>query len=743
MSEVGENRALNVSSGASPALHSLDLQPPPLRSGLVFRHQLVDLLKSTDAGIVTLTAPTGYGKTTTLAQWAGALDTPLAWLSLRKEDRNVKSFLFNLAASLRRVGMLTARDVSVFKFMSPSDTITHGTNQLSHRLADTDAPVPVVVDNADFLLSRASNEVVGEVLHQFEERLRFIFASNSRLRARMPALRASGRLLEITDTQLSLSVDETGDLISGLGLDPSLAADIVAATEGWPVATFLIALAARDGEVDIATTDIDDERHLSEFVRTEILPNLSGSRRDFLTLTSPLDRMSGPLCDAVVGTSGSHRLLESLETDTHLIRHLDGTGAWFATGRVIRNTLLNELERNDPDELAAVHRRAAAWFEVNEMPELAIEHAAAAKDFDSFARLMLRLIKLRYASGGVDVVLGWMRWWEGAANLEEHPDLAAMGALVHIQEGDALAAETWMSAATHGAAPEDAHPLVWMVRALGTRSGTDTMLAEIRKARGSLAPGSEWQSGVRLTEGLAHMWNDEFEAAEPLLAEASTLGERSDSWPATALALAERCLIAIGRRDWDAANSHASASLRIIDQHGLDGYVTSGLGLVVAARSARQRNDIAGAKKLLARSALVRIRLNSAMPGVAVQTLLEMAKAHVELSDVVAARILIREADEVILQRPDLGALPGALDNLKETVSLRTPGRVGPFALTKAELRLLPLLATHMSFPEIGELLFISRHTVKSQATSIYRKLGTSSRSEAMATAYEIGLLSH
>ena len=127
--------------------------------------------------------------------------------------------------------------------------------------------------------------------------------------------------------------------------------------------------------------------------------------------------------------------------------------------------------------------------------------------------------------------------------------------------------------------------------------------------------------------------------------------------------------------------------------------------------------------------------------GVAVQTLLEMARAFLELSDVVEARAHIRQASDLIAQRPDLGVLPDQVESLKQSMRNLGPGTISPSALTKAELRLLPLLATNLSFPQIGEQLFVSRHTVKTQAMSIYRKLGTSSRSDAVARAYEIGML--
>lgn len=269
------------------------------------------------------------------------------------------------------------------------------------------------------------------------------------------------------------------------------------------------------------------------------------------------------------------------------------------------------------------------------------------------------------------------------------------------------------------------------------------MSQDVEIALETAGPASRWLPAILVTKGLAHVIQGDLDGADPCLAEAAQLGLENGSLSSAVLALGQRALIAIGRHDWDLASSLSGEAVTLVDENRFDGYHTSGLALIAAARCARRQNDIDKTRRLLARASLVRPRLSNAIPGLSVETLIEMAAVHIELSDVAGARMLVREAEEIVLQRPDLGVLPASLESLKESLSSLGPGTVGLSALTKAELRLLPLLATHLSFPEIGDQLFISRHTVKSQATSIYRKLGTSSRSEAMAKAFEIGLLSH
>jgi LuxR family maltose regulon positive regulatory protein len=161
----------------------------------------------------------------------------------------------------------------------------------------------------------------------------------------------------------------------------------------------------------------------------------------------------------------------------------------------------------------------------------------------------------------------------------------------------------------------------------------------------------------------------------------------------------------------------------------------------VAARMALHHGDIPRAQDHLARAVHLRPRLTAAMPHRAVQTLLELARVHLGLSDVPGARLLLREVRDILRQRPRLGLLPTQADQLQSQLDTLRETPAGAPRLTTAELRLLPLLSTHLTFPEMSERLYVSPHTVKSQALSLYRKLGVSSRSQAIHRLQQTGLL--
>jgi LuxR family transcriptional regulator, maltose regulon positive regulatory protein len=179
-----------------------------------------------------------------------------------------------------------------------------------------------------------------------------------------------------------------------------------------------------------------------------------------------------------------------------------------------------------------------------------------------------------------------------------------------------------------------------------------------------------------------------------------------------------------------------------LHRFGFDSSYVTPLVCAVQARAALRRGDVPAAHQELIHAQRVRPLLTYALPHIAVQARIELSRVHVALADLAAARMLVREIDEVLKRRPDLGTLVGEARALRIRLAAeRAHGAPGASSLTAAELRVLPMLATHLSFPEIGAEMFLSPNTVKSQAMSIYRKLGASSRSQAVIRARELALL--
>jgi LuxR family maltose regulon positive regulatory protein len=456
--------------------------------------------------------------------------------------------------------------------------------------------------------------------------------------------------------------------------------------------------------------------------------------------------MCGPLCDAILGEKGSGRVLEQMESRNLLVVPLDRRREWYRYHHLLRELLRAELQRREPDLVADLHFRAAAWFEANEMPEAAIEHAQAAGDYDRVARLVLELQQPVWASGRVATVLRWMEWLSDVTAAEHFGAIATHGSLIFALLGRPSEAERW-AAAVERASPAGILPdgstmegTLAYLRAILCRNGIDQMRRDAQMARDGLSPSSPYQVTMLYTEGVSHLLQRDPARAGPILARASAAAAAAGSLPLAALILAEQCNVAAGSGDWAEVTALAERAVTIVEDGRLGDYWTSALVYAWATRAALHSKDVAQARFYLGRASRLRPLLTYVLPVVSVQSLLEMARSYLTLADPGGAAAVLAQAHDILQQRPDLGVLAEQASELQSRLATIKAGHAGASSLTAAELRLLPLLSTHLSFREIGERLFVSSHTVKTQVYSAYRKLGVSSRSEAVARARELGL---
>jgi LuxR family transcriptional regulator, maltose regulon positive regulatory protein len=318
--------------------------------------------------------------------------------------------------------------------------------------------------------------------------------------------------------------------------------------------------------------------------------------------------------------------------------------------------------------------------------------------------------------------------------------------LLQVLAGQPEDIERWAAAAEQGlgattfAKSSTMEPWMALLRALLCRDGVDQMRADAQAAVAGLASGSPWWATALLLEGVAEVLAGQTDRADPILAQAAEVALHIGALPAAAAALAQRALVAIDRHDWIAAETLAEHALGIARSGQLNDYEMSPLIHAVAARTALHRGDIPRAQDHLARAAQLRPRLTSALPYRAVQTLLELARAHLALTDVASARVLLREVRLILHQRrPHLGILPTRADQLQSILDTLRETSASPATLTTAELRLLPLLSTRLTFREISARLYLSPNTVKTHALSVYRKLGVSSRNQAIQRVAALG----
>jgi LuxR family maltose regulon positive regulatory protein len=726
------------------------IRVPTVRRGMVSRPALVNRLRArTDARVATIVAPAGYGKTTLLTQWAARDDRPFIWLSADDRDNDPVVLLRHIAAAVDLIEPLADPVLDALSVLGPS-IWTAAIPRLGAALEALETPVVLVVDDGHLVRDRDAADAIFALAEHLPPGSLLAVAARVTPALPIPSLRADGRLLELGVDGLALTRREAELLFRQAGIELS-AHDLdvlVARTEGWAAALSLAALAlgtsAKPQEVAAFN---GEDRFVADYLETEYLARLSGDDLDFLQRTAVLDRFSGELCDWVLESSGSGARLAEVERSNLFLVPLDRHREWYRYHRLFRDLLRRELAQRDPNLARELHRRAAAWFEANGDPESALEHALEAGETDTVARLLTELALPAYYSGRAATIDRWLQHFDDPALLERYPAVAVHGARIHALCGRDQDAARWLEAAESATSldtPESRsiRPCVSVLRATLCRHGAEQMLVDARDGASGLDLRDPWRPAASLLVGVSLMLLGEVGESDRAFAEAASLAQGHGFVETHVTALSERSILAAANGDLDAAERFAIDAARVSGVDGADGFPSAALGLAVHARTLLRQGRWDEARAELAKAQRLTSSLTDAMPWLAIQTRLELGQAYVTLRDAGAAQSLVGEIADHLERHLDLGILVDQADALRAAAAAMPASQPGKAAgLTGAELRLLPMLATHLSFREIGERLYVSRNTIKTQAISVYRKLGVSARSAAVDRAAELGLI--
>jgi LuxR family maltose regulon positive regulatory protein len=345
------------------ALFQIQLRPPPLRPGVVNRAKLIDrLTASPEARTVTIVAPPGYGKTTLMSLWKQHETRPTAWLSLDRYDNDPATLHASIVAALQHAEML--RDVPAGDFRVPSDlVISNGVARVANTLDSQGAAGVLMLDHAETIRSRASNDTIAELAARLPPSVQLAIASRTGVRLPVAHLRAQGALLELTASVLAMDPAEARELLAntGVDVDDDELDELIDHTEGWPAGLYLVASAVKAGSSRQSALRISGkDRFLADYLREDVLGHISDARLSFLLRTSVLDRFCGPLCDAVLGVTGSAGTIERLEASNLLVVPLDRTRDWYRYHHLLQEFLQAELIRREPDIVAGLHRRGSS-----------------------------------------------------------------------------------------------------------------------------------------------------------------------------------------------------------------------------------------------------------------------------------------------------------------------------------------------------------------------------------------------
>jgi len=726
---------------------------PLTRPGTVWRPLLMERLAQADLPpIVSVVAPAGFGKTTLLSQWAEHDGLAFAWVPVEEADNDPKVLLSRIAQVLDAVEPIDRR---VFDALTSPGSSIAGlvVPRLGAALLSRTSPVALVLDDVHVLRNSECRAALSMLADHVPRGSRLVLSGQVEPPLRIARLRAEGRVLEIGPSDLSLTREEASSLLrdAGLVLEEQEVAELHRRTEGWPVGLYLAALYIREGAPfgRVAASFGGDDLFVSEYVESEFLSRISQQERAFLTRTSVLERICGPLCDAVLEQSGSAEALADLARSNLLLVPLDRRGKWYRYHHLFRDMLRAELDRMEPELIPVLRRRAAVWCVQNDLPEPALEYSIAAGDVDTVADLMGRLVLPAYQQGRVTTVQRWFRWLQDRGEIGKHPMAVVLASVVSAVTGRPTEAERWADIVDRwqfgdGERPDDPPAEAWaaLVRAVLCRGGVMQMRADADEAVRRFAAEGIMAPIASLCQGLARILSGDLDGGDASFADAVIIATEAGAPEGLAEALSERSLVAMAGGEWSRAEVLADQAHSTLRQSGIEDSYATTLVCAVAARVALRRGEVETARQHLISAQRTRSLLTYAFPHMAVQARIELIRVYLALGDLGGARTLRQEVDELLRRRPGLGSLVGEAQALRDRLaSEHGASAPGASSLTAAELRLLPMLSTHLSFAEIAAEMFLSRHTISSQAMSIYRKLGAGSRSQAVARSRELGLL--
>ena len=448
------------------------LHVPGSRTDLVSRPRLTERLEEgLGQGLVLVCAPAGYGKTVLLADWARHSRRPAAWLSLDAGDNDPVRFWRHLVAALDQIHEGIAWRVSPLAGPpAPSSfegLVTALINELAARPGDGEALL--VLDDYHVIGSQHVHDSLRFLLEHRPQELRLVLTSRSDPPLALARLRARRQLAELRAAELQFTADEAAALLQQVAALPDMvlpAADVAALaarTEGWAAGLQLAALSLR-GQPDttrFVAAFTGSHRYILDYLTEEVLERQPEQVHTFLLETSLLERLSGPLCDTVTGRTGSQALLEHVEQAGMFLVPLDEVRGWWRYHHLFADLLRARLQTEQPDQVAQLHRNAAAWHQDHGLVEDAIRHAVAAGEMIWAARLIERHFDTISGLRGEGATI--QRWLAAlpADLVRSRPRLLLAQAQVDVGAGRVEAVELLVEAAERahaGAAKEPFDP---------------------------------------------------------------------------------------------------------------------------------------------------------------------------------------------------------------------------------------------------------------------------------------------
>jgi LuxR family maltose regulon positive regulatory protein len=740
---------------SADALIETKLHAPALRKEWVPREDLVGYLTGCSSSrLVLVAAPAGSGKTIAVAQWAAstAESRPFAWVCLDRGDDDPARLWWHVVSALQRAcpqfggeDILRALHVPVPDIPG---TVLPG---LVNELAALRSPVVLVLDDYHVIHDHSCHGHVAFLLSHLPVTVQLVLVTRADPPIPLARLRAAGKLAEVRAPGLRFTTAQAAALVrrvASVDLLESDLADLVERTEGWPGGVYLAALSLRGHSSPTAFVRqfTGDNRFIVDFLAQEVLARQPEQIRLFMTRTAILGRFCAPLCDAVTGSANAAEIIEIIERDNLFLVPLDDKRQWYRFHHLFAQVLLGQLARTEPAIVPALHRRASTWHRQSGSAEEAIDHALAAGDAAGAVGLIADHWPAYMDIGRVSTVRGWLRWL-GDDQIGADPVAAHCAAWCAALTGDPQPVRRWLPVLETA---EDTGPLPDGIRSPRSSAallrgsfgfdGIEVMRDSARAAADlETDPRSPWYALARTALGSALYLSGEPDAAAAPLTEA--LASTASIPPARVAALSLLAVVRIEQGQATQAQELAQTARQLVGDSDLaetqqGSSVCMATGAIYAAQG---RNE--EARTEFERALRIRRRWFRLTPWPVIDSMIRLALVLDDLRERPAAAALLREARSLLTTCPDgAQAQWNRLHRLQRRLRRPLPGvAAGP--LTEREKTVLRLLRGTLSLRQIGQELYLSPNTVKTHTQAAYRKLGVSTRQDAIARAHEIGVL--
>jgi LuxR family transcriptional regulator, maltose regulon positive regulatory protein len=734
------------------------LRAPSPRSEQVFRPRLLERFgNAIERKITLVSAPAGYGKTTLLAQWSHSVRDSLyfAWVSLDEQDNDPARLWRHIVEALHLAAPEVDFGADVLVGMSVTGRSLFETSlpMLINVLAELDRRLILVLDDYQFVTNDDCHESVAFFVEHLPENVHLVLASRSDPPLPVGRLRARGEMNEIRDEQLAFSEEEAAYLLNetmGLDIGSDDLGLLLERTEGWPAGLYLasLSLQKREDKHSFVESFGGSNRYIVDLLGEEVLAGLSEEVREFLLKTSILRRMTRSLCDAVVGREGSGELLRTLTRRNLFVVPLDEQGDWYRYHQLFSQFLLYELESSSPELVPVLYGRASAWLEGEGFFDDAIRHAVTATDYERAGLLVARHWYGYVLAGQMATVEGWL---ESLSERQTAHDTALLlvRAWICILSGRSEEGERLLRLAEsipyEGPLPDGTASVEAGTATIRGIFGFGGVRSTLEAARRAVESEPELTSPraalMRFGLGSSHYLSGETSAARKWLEEALELMVSRQPLLRT-VCLSYLSIVAADEGRLDEAWWLAREARALLGRFGLQGvpqssWVPIALGYVLA-----KRGDLVEAQAELESGLSARRRFPGLSPWPTLIGLLALAQVRSGCRDGGGARAVLAEVRTILKRYPDSGIFPSLLERQERGLRKgRRPDGSLDVELTERELDVLRLLDGEKPITQIAQSLYVAPSTVRTHVKSIYRKLGISSREEAVEEARLRGLI--